>query len=130
MSEKETTEQVLKKPETLDEIIADPLFHYFVRENYREICMKRNDGREKVRGQSPLSRRHLVEFKRDWYDRMEAAGLLDDKEFVKKFKSIVEKRSTLSSECRAIIGSVCSKAMGQALSAHKKSSEEKVSSSE
>lgn len=83
-----------KQFSTIKEIIEDDVFIKLVETHIIEIKKKRN---------SRPSLEEGYHYKRDWYDRMNEVGHVCSEFFLLNMESVVEKRSSLSSEIRSII---------------------------
>jgi hypothetical protein len=82
--------------EYLQNLIENPNYIKLVRKNLAEVIKNRNNGR--LAG---------IDYKRDWYDRLESDNQLTLNFFLANILSIWKKRSSLSAEKRKVIRYVC-----------------------
>jgi hypothetical protein len=90
--------------ETIDEIVNDPYFIFFVAQNIAELKEKR------WKREQPKPGFH---YKRDWYNRMIDEGNLNTDFFIRNAKGVLNKTSGLSSNIRSVIQHVCIKSFQQ-----------------
>jgi len=96
----------MKKYETIEELIADPLFQKNVDKSLSELISQLKRRPEPKPG---------YHYKRDWYDRMYSENALNSLFFLKNIQQIWAKKSNLNSEYRAIIQHVCDIALHRTL---------------
>jgi hypothetical protein len=102
---------------SIEEIIADPYFNQFVKENIDQII--------KSRCIRPIPKPGYY-YKRDWYDRMTSKYYFNSYFFIENIENIWLKRSALSSEIRHVIRFVCDKSLQQTLLEYMKQVEHKT----
>lgn len=107
----ESSNAIEQRFNSISDIVEDPYFIKFVKQNINEL----KDNRAKR--PAPKEGYH---YKRDWYDRMSGERSLNSEFFIKNIESIWLKRSDLSSQIRNVVQFVCEKSYQQALNEYSK----------
>ena len=98
-------------------VTDDPVFIDFVKQNIREGIDARASRPKPKEG---------FHYRRDWYDRLDDMGGVNSEFFLNNINAVWLKKSSLSSEIRAVLLEVCNRAVGQTLEYYHSQSEMKI----
>ena len=91
----------------IDQMVKNPVFVEKVKTKIKELVDERNS-------RPDLSDTNLS-YRRDWYDRMMALGILNTISFIAYIPLIWQKKSNLNSESKRLILAVCNEACFETL---------------
>ena len=99
-----------KKQFTIQEVISDPNFRAYVRDEWNELRSKRVNRPAPQKG---------FRYKRDWFDQMRDLGYTNTEFFMDNIEKVWLHKSNLSSKIRGIVEYVCGRALQKTMELYK-----------